>query len=59
MKAIYDEDGKVYAKGSVKQLNKIYDKIVQAYPKRKIYLGDVEDRTKCVGSDRSVSFMRK
>jgi hypothetical protein len=62
MKGIYRiEDGKyiVYAKGTAKKLNKVYDDIKRAYPQFDIFMGDVDDEVKCVGSERKYSFVKK
>ena len=57
-KIIYDKDGRVYAQGTFKQVNKLYDKVVKAYPNRQIFMADAEDhkKSKCIGSDRDVTF---
>lgn len=62
MKGIYRiENDKhiIYAKGSVKNLNKIYDKIKKAYPQFEIFQGDIDSKAKCVGSERKYSYEEK
>ena len=57
-KMIYDNSGKIYAIGTSKECNKIYDKIKLSYPDKKIFIGDAEKqkRRDCVGAKQSVSF---
>ena len=58
-KVIADQTGKIYALGSVVEINKIYDKLILAYPNRHLYVEDAEGikRKDCVGAKKSVSFV--
>jgi hypothetical protein len=59
MKGIYRKEGDryiIYAKGTEKKLNKIYEKVVKAYPQYEILMGDIEPDIKCVGSLKFYSY---
>ena len=58
-KMIYDNTGKIYAVGTMVEIDKMFGNVQKAYPTKQLWIADAEStkRKDCIGAKKSVSFI--